>query len=236
VKRGALSRRRPAAAWRIIQPFVLNALLAFGGVSALVEFIGELYPPTLRRPGIIGAGTVVLCLGWAAWRNKPIREVFHHFQHPAITVRILVGDVFEQQAHLVVGFSDTFDTALTGARLISPASVQGQLLQRLYGGDVATLDREITSALHGLQPTLTERRGAKHAGKLKRYPIGTVAVLGPQSRLLFAVAYSSMGLGGTATSSADLLWRGLNGLWEAVYSGPSPGKWTPGFMRLWVSV
>jgi Domain of unknown function (DUF6430) len=134
VKRGALSRRRPAAAWRIMQPFVLNALLAFGGVSALVEFIGELYPPTLRRPGIIGAGTVVLCLGWAAWRNKPIREVFHYFQHPAITLRILAEDLFEQQAHLVVGFSDTFDTALTGARLISPASVQGQLLQRLYSG------------------------------------------------------------------------------------------------------
>jgi Domain of unknown function (DUF6430) len=223
VKRGDLNRRRLATAWRVVQPFVLSALLAFGGVSALVEFIGELYPPTLSRPGIISAGTVMLCTGWAAWRNMPISEVSHHFHHPAIAVRILVGDLFEQDAHLVVGFSDTFDTALTGARLISPTSVQGQLLQRVYDGDASTLDREITSALHGLQPTLIERRGSKHAGKLKRYPIGTVAVLGPKSRLLFAVAYSIMGLGGTATSSADLLWRGLNGLWDAVYSHAERG-------------
>ena len=217
MKRGGLSRR-PAAVWRVVQPFVLSALLAFGVVSALVEFIGALYPPTLHRPGLIASGTVVVCVAWAVWRSRPVREIFHSFQRPNMAVRILVGDLFEQDAHLVVGFSDTFDTSVVGTRLINPASVQGQLLQRLYDGDVAALDREIAAALHGLQPALIERRGAKPAGKLKRYPIGTVAVLGPKSRLLFAVAYSNMGPGGTAASSADLLWRGLSGLWDAVYS------------------
>ena len=221
--RAGLVRRRLASAWRIVQPFVLSALLAFGVVSALVEFVGALYPPTLRRPGLIAAATVVLCCAWAAWRSMPVRAVFHRFQHSNMAVRILVGDLFEQDAHLVVGFSDTFDTAVDGARVINPASVQGQLLQRVYGGDVAALDREITSALHGMQPMLVERRGAKPAGKLKRYPIGTVAVLGPKSRLLFAVAYSNMGRGGTAASNADLLWRGLSGLWDAVYSHAERG-------------
>lgn len=217
MKRGGLFRPL-ATVWRVVQPFVLSVLLAFGVVSALVEFIGALYPPTLRRPGLIASGTVVVCVAWAVWRSRPVGEVFHRFQRPNMAVRILVGDLFEQDAHLVVGFSDTFDTAVAGRRLINSASVQGQLLQRFYGGDVAALDREIALALHGLQPTLIERRGAKPAGKLKRYPIGTVAVLGPKSRLLFAVAYSNMGPDGTAASSADLLWRGLSGLWDAVYS------------------
>jgi hypothetical protein len=206
-----------------VEPFVVSALLAFGGVSALVEFVGELYPHTLRTPGLISLATIAACIVWAVWRNLPMKEISHHFHHPGTAVRICVGDLFEQDAHLVVGFSDTFDTALAGARLINPASVQGQLLQRVYGGDAATLDREIAAALHGLQPALMERRGAKPVGKLKRYPIGTVAVLGSKPRLMFAVAYSTMGPDGTAGSSADLLWQGLGGLWDAVYSHAERG-------------
>ncbi|HZP49592.1 macro domain-containing protein [Actinocrinis sp.] len=224
MKRGGLPRRRLVRLWRVAEPFAASTLLAFGGVSALVQFVGELYPHTLRAPGLISLATAVVCLAWSAWRNRPVKEIAHRFHHPATAVRLRVGDLFEQDAHLVVGFSDTFDTALAGSRVISPASVQGQLLERVYGGDVAKLDRELTVALHGRQPILMERRGTKPVGKLKRYPIGTVAVLGTKSRLLFAVAYSSMGSDGTASSSADLLWQGLNGLWDAVYSHAERGS------------
>ena len=111
----------------------------------------------------------------------------------------------------------TPDAAFLQQGSFNPESVQGQLLQRVYGWDATALDREISAALHARQPTLMERRSTKPVGKLKRYPIGTVAVLGTKSRLLFAVAYSAMGSDGTAGSSADLLWQGLNGLWDAVY-------------------
>jgi len=223
VKRGGLPRRRLTRVWRVAEPFAASALLAFGGVSALVQFVGQLYPYTLRAPGLISLAAVAVCVAWAVWRNRPVKEIAHRFYHPATAVRVCVGDLFEQDAHLVVGFSDTFDTALAGPRVISPVSMQGQLLERVYGGDAATLDRELVAALHGRQPILMERRGSKPVGKLKRYPIGTVAVLGTKSRLLFAVAYSSMGSDGTASSSADLLWRGLNGLWDAVYSHAERG-------------
>jgi hypothetical protein len=64
---------------------------------------------------------------------------------------------------------------------------------------------------------VTERRAAKAHGKLKRYPIGTVAVLGDPARRFFCVAYSKMQNNLIAKSTVDYLWESLSQLWEAIY-------------------
>ncbi len=133
---------------------------------------------------------------------------------PDTEVSIVVGDLFEQESHLVIGMSDTFDTETP--EVIKARSIQGQLLSRVYGRDLAKLDRDLNTALRGVPVVGTERRQDKRFGKLKRYGMGTVAVLGTVKQHYFCVAYSRMSNQNVAQSSVSELWLSLSNLWQAV--------------------
>lgn len=139
------------------------------------------------------------------------------FDDPAVSVVIARGDLLAQRdTHLVVGFTDTFDTATDLDIVINQTSVQGQLVNRLYGGDRARLDRDLRVALRDVTPVAKESRADKRRGKLVRYPLGTVAVLRLPDVRVFAVAYSRMGNDLVARSSVTELAHGLDRLWEAL--------------------
>jgi hypothetical protein len=133
-------------------------------------------------------------------------------------VVVLTGDLFAQDdANLVVGFCDTFDTETDRNLIISRESTQGELLHRLYDGDRALLDKELRAALSRTPKASVESRSAKPRGKLTRYPVGTVATLHHPTRRVFGVAYSRMGNDLMARSSLPMLKGSLENLWEAVY-------------------
>lgn len=131
------------------------------------------------------------------------------------------GDLFAEQSDIVVAFSDTFDTATEDAVVITSSSIQGQLIDRVYRGSVAALDRDLEQALSGKPVSATERRSEKTRGKLKRYRIGTVAVLEPEAdgRRIFAVAVSHMDNNFIARSSYGFLQASLTGLWAEIRRG-----------------
>jgi hypothetical protein len=140
-------------------------------------------------------------------------------EFPGIGVTLVVrcGDLFEQQdASLVAGFGDTFDTATDGDAVISRASVQGQLLDRVYGGDRVQLDRALTRALAGVPPLRVENGRDKPKGKRKRYPVGTVASLPLDGRRVFAVVHCRQDLDLVTHSSAREFRYALDQLWESV--------------------
>ncbi|MFK3980349.1 macro domain-containing protein [Micromonospora sp. NPDC050397] len=150
-------------------------------------------------------------------RTETRGGIGRRFENPAFQVSVLSGDLFVQDdAHLVVGFSDTFDTSVRDDHVISRRSVQGQLLNEFYGGDQASIDRALRSALGRIAPLKVESRRDKRRGKLVRYPLGTVAVLSHSARRIFAVAYSSMGNDLVAQSTLDDLRIGLDNAWNAV--------------------
>jgi hypothetical protein len=143
--------------------------------------------------------------------------VRREFGRPDITVEVKVGDLFEQNAHLVIGFNDVFDTDTANGTVINPTSVQGQFQEHIYDNDLSRLDTDLAKALRGTAATATELRSAKRQGKLKRYPIGTVATLGNSSQRFFCVAYSKMQNDLIAKSTVDYLWQSLGSVWDAVY-------------------
>jgi DNA-binding SARP family transcriptional activator len=148
-------------------------------------------------------------------RKKVVRE---DFADPDIAIVVMSGDLFAQEdANLVVGFCDTFDTDTDRNIVISTESAQGRLLERLYGGDRAKLDRDLKAALSRTPRASLESRSAKRLGKLTRYPLGTVATLHHASRRVFGVAYSRMGNNLIAQSSLPALRESLENLWDAVY-------------------
>lgn len=151
-----------------------------------------------------------------AGRDKRLVRV--DFTDLKTAVVVLTGDLFGQDdANLVIGFCDTFDTDTDRNILINSESAQGVLLHRLYDGDREQLDKEIKAALSRTAKVAVESRSAKPRGKLSRYPIGTVATLHHATRRIFAVAYSRMGNDFMAQSSLPMLRTSLVNLWGAVY-------------------
>jgi hypothetical protein len=132
-----------------------------------------------------------------------------NFDAPQTVIKVLRGDLFDDDAHLVVGACDTFDTA---APYIAPNSVQGQFAARIYSGNVSALDSALDDALMAA----TYVGDVEKLGKTRRYEIGTVATLRSLARRFFFVAYTEMDQGNKAHGSADHLWKGLNNLWVAV--------------------
>jgi DNA-binding SARP family transcriptional activator len=148
-------------------------------------------------------------------RKKVVRA---DFTDPDIAIVVMSGDLFTQEdANLVVGFCDTFDTDTDRNIVISSESAQGRLLERLYGGERSKLDRDLKAALSRTPKASLESRSAKRLGKLTRYPIGTVATLHHENRRVFGVAYSRMGNNLVAQSSLAALRASLENLWDAVY-------------------
>ena len=110
----------------------------------------------------------------------------------------------------MVGACDTFDTQVPS--VISPNSVQGQALARLWGGDVERLDRELHEALADATPIAEIQK----AGKTSRYPVGTVAAVPQGGRRVFFLAHSEMNAANEARATTDGIWKSLLSLWEAV--------------------
>lgn len=135
----------------------------------------------------------------------------------AIEVVVVCGDLFEQEdANLVAGFTDTFDTEIDQDVVISRSSIQGQLVERLFGGRGELLDAELERALRSVPVVERERSRDKPRGRRLRYPIGTTVAVPHGRRQVFATAYSRLGNDMVARSRPEYLGLALERLWESV--------------------
>ncbi|QPP08338.1 hypothetical protein G4Z16_20225 [Streptomyces bathyalis] len=131
---------------------------------------------------------------------------------------VKVGDLFTEESDRIIGFTDVFDTSVAGREIIHPRSVQGQLLQRVFNGNVTSLDTALQESLQDASILRSETEVGKPQGKRDRYPLGTVAVIGSEPYKYYCVAYSHMSNDLTARSSVDHLWQSLDSTWSAVVS------------------
>lgn len=194
-----------------------NWAVQFGLLSGAAQLYLAFWPDSSlpRLPALLVLAGASLT--GAVVRSVPRNRITREFRHPSFTVTVEVGDLFDYAGHLVIGFSDTFDTDTTDDLLVARRSVQGQLLHRVLGGDLARLDTELSTALAGVPPVGTETRAAKPVGKLARYPVGTVAVIGTPRRRFFCAAYGRMGNDLIVGSSPEELWHSLSRLWDSAH-------------------
>ncbi|MGH3640820.1 MAG: macro domain-containing protein [Mycobacterium sp.] len=150
---------------------------------------------------------------WWSW-PRPIEETY---DIPNTTIRIVKGDLFAEQGHLVIGTCDTFDTATP--HIIARDSLQGIALERLYNNDVTRLDADLDAALSQATPVGSIPKD----GKTTRYPLGTVAVLDHPTRHLYFVAYTEMDQNNNAQGTPDGLWVSLNSLWASIARSANGG-------------
>ena len=150
-------------------------------------------------------------------RQHGDRILHCEFRDLRTSVVIMKGDLFDQRdANLVVGFTDTFDVDIRQDLVISRTSMQGQLVERLYGGDVAALDRDLRRGLQSVIPVSRETGRTKPRGKRIRYPVGTVVAIPLGGRRVFATAYSRLGNDLVARAQPQDLAAALDRVWESV--------------------
>lgn len=200
--------------WKI---FVTQAFALFGALTAVAGVVALFSPDFFVRHIWLGWLGVVVSLVFGTFRAWP-RPITTRYQTPATKITLLRGDLFEQRdAHLIIGVSDTFDTA---APHIEPKSVQGQFLQRIYGSDLAKLDADIEAELTSVQ-SIGKIPGKQ--GKAAHYPLGTTLTLRENARRFFLVAYTHMNSESMASSTTDGVWNSLSELWKAVRVGSNGG-------------
>lgn len=187
--------------------------LIFGGVWLLLEPAGVFFPDSFDLGWIGYGGLATAAFAGALVYRWPHRTVSGHLSSPDTTIEVTVGDLFDQQCHLIIGSNDVFDTE--PGDIIEPRSVQGQFLTRIYQGDLARLDVDIAAAL----APYDDKKQAdpnKARGKQLRYPIGTTIVLGDSKRRFFLTAYGKMGSNLVCESDTDCIWLALSNAWKAV--------------------
>ncbi|GIJ48330.1 hypothetical protein Val02_52160 [Virgisporangium aliadipatigenens] len=193
---------------------LLDAHLALGRYTEARTLAEEMLAERPDDPHALAAR------GEIARRDASMPRVLlrHRLARRGTILHLAVGDLFAlRHADLVIGFTDTFDTSTHDDRIISAASMQGQLLRRIYGNDRGLLDRHLRRALRDEPHVAREERADKPAGKLIRYALGTVAVVRERDRRIFCVAYSRMGNDFVARSSPEHLAHSLDRVWEAAH-------------------
>ncbi|MFI0485226.1 macro domain-containing protein [Actinomadura sp. 9N215] len=200
---------------RTLQLWAVTFLTCFGIASAAAGLIEALFRDPFKPFGAYYLGAALVgCCAIATANVWPRTSFSRYFPTPGTTITIVVGDLFRQDGHLIIGMNDTFDTDT--ASVIAPHSIQGQMLDREYGGELPRLDEDLEKALRDVPASLMETRADRPQGKLARYPVGTVVVIGERDRRFFCVAYSTSDNDNVVHSTVDDLWRSLSETWKAV--------------------
>jgi hypothetical protein len=188
-----------------------HTLAALGALSVTLGLFDLFSPDTL---GDLDLPEVLLvpaaAIVFAVWQSWPY-PVEQHYAAPDTKIRLLTGDLFDQDTNLVIGMSDCFD--IETPHIIATNSVQGQFLARVYHQDLAALRADLSAALSGKKII---EAGVSKAGNSDRYELGTVATINHQRTHYFCVAYTRMDAKNNVSSSIGILWEALERLWDEV--------------------
>jgi hypothetical protein len=196
---------------RFWRAFGLHVLACGGALAGGLQAADILWADSISSsdfPWAPACLVVAVLYGGARSWPRPIRQ---YYSVGNTEIRIVEGDLFDQAADLVIGVSTTFDTQVP--HIISPESVQGQFLSRVYAHDVMALNADFDRALAGAKVIGT----IKKDGKQGRYALGTVATLRrTDRRQYYCLAYTEMNATNEARGTVDGLWRSLDSLWREV--------------------
>jgi hypothetical protein len=195
--------------FRFWRHFLIKAFAIAGGMSGLIQFNNTVFPERLWTGNWVIWAVSIMSTVISVVLSWP-RPITAEFSAPKTRITVVKGDLLQESGHLIIGASDTFDTEMPN--IIARNSVQGQVLDKLYGGNIALLNQHLDAALIGKNVIGSINK----PGKSEKYDIGTVAVVVQGPRKLFFSAYSEMNEFNEARATADTVWKSLQALWSSV--------------------
>lgn len=183
-------------------------LEALGALAVVAGAIALFAPNLLQGQWWLLPVAAALAAGWALFYLRE-KDPEQRFPTENITIRLVDGDLFTQDASALVGMTATFDTE---PGIIDNSSVQGNLLRVIYCGEQIRLDNALASALAGIVPIDTIAK----PGKKDVFPIGTVATLpGQGTTHFYCVAYTCMDEYNRAQGTIRGVLDSLDSVWDA---------------------
>lgn len=158
---------------------------------------------------------VAICFAgcWGAWglrRQDPVQ----FYRRDGVSVRLTFGDIFKQEASVMIGMTTTFDTDVAQG-IIAETSLQAEFVKTVYGGRVDLFDKAIEDALTSSNTAAIGT--VSKPGKQKVFPLATVATVKSSSGIPYhCVAYTEMDTANIAKGSIDGILDSLNSTWAAV--------------------
>lgn len=191
--------------WR----FGLTAFLSYSALWTVLEPITALVGIDVERGPTVYASLVVLSLLASLVLGARKADVSFPIRTTNTVLAIRFGDLFDAPGIKAIPVNEFFDTRL-GTR-VSPLTVHGQFVQRLFGGHPEGLEARLAEALSSIsEAAIVQRDG----GPARRYPIGTTALIeaGGERFLLTALAHTDIA-NDKAYATVEDLWQALAGLW-----------------------
>lgn len=193
------------------QRLVTSSLATFGSLWLVVEPLGLFLPGKLDW-GLTGyIVMLVLSVAVGFYRALPKYEFEHRLGENDVLIRVRTDDVLSASGNLIIGTNDCFDTEL--GDIISPNSVQGQLLINVFSSNRQELDQAIDTALADVTYSTDP---LKKQGKSNRYALGTIARVKRGNSTYFLLAFCRMTPEFRVETTANELWNALASCWSQV--------------------
>lgn len=185
-------------------------LATIGGIYLFMELMDFLHIYTKDQYSRFALVPIaIVAIAFVVFTRRPVARVVYRVPQKDYLFEVKIGDIFAETADIVISTSTTFDTDMS-SQLISTESLQGQLALKVFQGNTAEIDKQLTLALKGKAHVLC----ADAPGKKKEYPIGTVAKVSTPDRNFYFVAMSHLNEHGTAKSTLREVEDALVGLWQ----------------------
>ncbi len=178
------------------------AIASSTGAAGWLQTHGDLYQRIVIVAGLI----------WFVVYSYEARAVSFRVPTTDFKINIVFGDVFDEKSDLLIGVNEFFDSQL--GHVVSPQSVHGQFIARVFGSNEASFRSAVDGALTGFASEQTPRVMQPSA----KYPIGTTAVVANGAHKAFLVAMSHTDLvSAKASSSVPLLWQAMCGALNSIH-------------------
>jgi hypothetical protein len=153
----------------------------------------------------------ILALVFVLATRRPISRVTYKVPKRDFAIEVRIGDLFACPGGRIISSNTTFDTNIAEG-IISPNSLQGQFTSRFFQKNISALDDEIERALAKEEYVEV----ANKPGKLKKYPIGTVAHIRVGNEDYYWLAMANINEHGNAISDIKTIDLALEKLWRFI--------------------
>ena len=191
---------------------VVHFFAAIGALYTVVEILDFFSIYTRNKYGRYAILVFfVLALAFVLATRRPISRVTYKVPKRDFAIEVRIGDLFACPGGRIISSNTTFDTNMAEG-IISPNSLQGQFTSRFFQQNISALDDEIERALAKEEYV----EAANKPGKLKKYPVGTVARIRVGNEDYYWLAMANINEHGNAISDIKMIDQALEKLWRFI--------------------
>lgn len=187
-----------------------EAGLVFAAAWTGVDALDNAFPVLAVDTPLALFALVIACVLVGVVRSLPRRGISHRIGGTNSRLSVRFGDIFEESGLRVIPVNEFFDCEL--GEHVSPVTLHGQVIARLYGGDSTRFARDVDELL----PRSAALSIPRTDGRTLSYPLGTtVKVKFNEERYLLVAFAKTDPATRKAHASVQDMWTALEGLWKA---------------------